>query len=67
MAELRPFKQGRHFAHLHYHQFNILLWVIALLAALIFDVIYKRQRLVGSAIHGKRTVDAGVGDAAGTE
>ncbi|MCC8965357.1 cytochrome b/b6 domain-containing protein [Bradyrhizobium sp. Pear76] len=63
------FKQGRDLAHLHYHWFNILLWVIALhLTAVIFHFIYKRQNLIGPMIHGKRPVDAGdIGETAETE
>ncbi|MGY8669379.1 cytochrome b/b6 domain-containing protein [Bradyrhizobium sp. UFLA05-109] len=63
------FKQGRHLAHLHYHWFKILLWVIVLhLTAVIFYFLCKRRNLIGPMIHGKRRVDAGdVGRAAETE
>jgi cytochrome b len=54
------FKQGRHLAHLHYHWFEILLWVIGLhLAAVLFYFVYKRQNLIGPMISGKRRGEAG--------
>jgi cytochrome b len=54
------FKQGRHLAHLHYHWFNILLWVIGLhLAAVAFYFLYKRHNLIGPMISGKRRGDPG--------
>jgi cytochrome b len=51
------FKGGRHIAHLHYHWFEYLLWVIGLhLAAIAFYYGYKRQNLVAPMVSGARTV-----------
>jgi len=51
------FKQGRHLAHLHYHWFEYLLWVIGIhLVAIAFYYVYKRQNLVTPMISGSRTV-----------
>lgn len=52
------FKQGRHFARLHYQWFEYLLWAIGLhLAAVIFYYLHKRHNLVAPMITGKAHVE----------